>query len=508
MSRLLRAAASGLALGLASAAAATTLVTPQGELQGELSPRSGEVRVFKHIPYAKPPLGERRWRHAEAAPAWQGIRRATDFSPACMQPPYPSESFYARAAAPTSEDCLYLNVWSPVEAKRLPVMVWIHGGALRRGSGSSPFYDGTELAKKGVVLVTINYRLGVFGYLTHAEAAGEANGASGNYGLSDQVMALNWVRDNIAAFGGNPENVTIFGESAGSWSVFQLVASPQAKGLFHRAIGQSGARFDYMRDVKTASREGDALQDALGVESLAELRRLDAAAVLAAAPPGRLLPTLDGLFFKEQLFAQFAAGRHNLVPTIVGYTKDEGTTLGAMSRAPKDSGEYETQLKKIYPQHLEAMLAAYPSSTPRASWLAAFRDGSFGWGMRTWALHNSTAGADTYLYRFDHAPFGEPLGAYHAAEIPYVFNNTRYSERELTKRDHQLAELMSDYWVSFAENGKPRVRRGAPWRGYNRKARQHVAFDAPRARRGKGLMDESYAVWSDIRAAERRAANR
>src|SRR5499426_666533 len=243
------------------------------------------VRSYKGIPFAAPPVGELRWKAPQPVAGWEGVREVNDFGPDCPQAPYPQSSLYYSAPRKQSEDCLYLNVWTAAKAgEKRPVMVWIHGGALTRGSGATRAYDGTALAKKGVVLVTINYRLGPLGYLAHPELTAEsAHHASGNYGVLDQIAALQWVKKNIAAFGGDANRVTIFGESAGSWSVNALVASPLAKGLFHRAIGQSGGSFGpgtYLKEdrngLTSAEKIGAAFAKAAGADSIRALRSLPA----------------------------------------------------------------------------------------------------------------------------------------------------------------------------------------------------------------------------------------
>ncbi len=520
------------------------LTAPQGKLQGVTSARSDKVAVFKNIPYALPPVGQRRWRHAKAAPSWEGIRLATDFSPACLQPPYPSDSFYAGPATPTSEDCLYLNVWTPLSAlsgrngngppnedviaskesaapRKLPVMVWIHGGGLTRGSGSVGTYDGSALASRGVVLVTINYRLGVFGYMAHPEASAESSfGVSGNYGTSDQVMALDWVQKNIAAFGGDAENVTIFGESAGSWSVHHMLATPRAKGLFHKAIGQSGARFGRMLELRgdatSAHAQGIKLQTMLGAENLAELRNMDGPRVLAGSQPLRFGEVHDGVIFPEQFYEMFAGHRYNVVPLIVGYNADEGTTLGGLQNSPKSPEAFEELLNQRYGRLAAALLGQYPASEPKSSSLALMRDTRFGHGMHTWARFNAEEQKDTYFYYFTHAPFGEPLGAFHAAEIPYVFDNVSTSRSQppsatgsqpVSEADRRLSQLMADYWVAFARDGKPAVEGAPQWPRYSAKKALHLEFSAEGAVQGHHSLGKRLTVLDKLSASEREGAN-
>ncbi len=358
-----------------------TLQTPQGRLLGDTSGPNGEVRVFKGIPFAIPPVGNWRWRPAEPALSWKAVRLATRFSPNCSQPIYPEGSFFSSPNAPTSEDCLYLNVWSTAsgDTKR-PVMVWIHGGGLTRGSGSTGAYDGTELARKGVVVVTINYRLGIFGYFTHPELSKESpHSASGNYGTSDQVMALRWVRDNISAFGGDPNNVTIFGESAGSFSVHHMMSTPLAAGLFHRAIGESGTSFGPMLELKTgkvtAESNGVKFASAVGAGYLRELRNMTSEKVLLASQSHRFRPVKDGWIFPDQIYNVFRDGKYNAVPLMVGFNAEEGTTLGVLGRIPKDQASYVGGVRQRYGDLADEFLTLYPASDLRGSALNAFRDG-------------------------------------------------------------------------------------------------------------------------------------
>jgi len=266
--------------------------TAQGKLLGVASERAAAVKVFKGIPYAAPPVGQRRWQPPQAAAAWTGERMADSFGPDCMQQPYAEGSFFYRPARMNSEDCLYLNVWTAAEPdESRPVMVWLHGGALTRGSGAIDTYDGASLAQKDVILVTINYRLGVFGYFAHPELVAESpRFSAGNYGILDQIQALKWVQQNIAAFGGDPDNVTVFGESAGAWSVHFLTASKLAEGLFHKAIAQSGARLDMRVELDrqssagaSAAASGAQLAQRLGAESVADLRAMPARELLDGA---------------------------------------------------------------------------------------------------------------------------------------------------------------------------------------------------------------------------------
>lgn len=485
-----------LALALSRPASANndTIKVEGGLISGTTA---DAVRSYKGIPFAAPPLGELRWKAPQPVIAWAGVRQCDRFGPECPQAPYPAGSIYARPPEKQSEDCLYLNVWTAARAgDKRPVMVWIHGGALTRGSGSNPVYDGTALAKKGVVLVTINYRLGPLGYLAHPELTGESpQHASGNYGVLDQIAALQWVRKNIAAFGGDPKRVTIFGESAGSWSVNVLVASPLARGLFQRAIGESGASFNRMAYLKedrnglaSAEKIGVAFAMAAGADSLKTLRAMPAEKIIEVFsndPEGkkfRTQPTVDGWVLPDEIRTLFAQGKQNPVPVIVGSNANEMTTLTPPDSLPKSLAEYRKRQASQYGEALKEFDAAYPADSDtevRAAYLSSLRDLSFTLPMRTWARMTATGKARAYLYFFSHAPpnpNSKMLGAYHAAEIAYVFNNLSRLNRPFADEDYRLAEAMSSYWVNFATSGDPNGNGLPKWTAYDRAAEPYMDF--------------------------------
>jgi len=429
------------------------------------------VSAFKGIPFAAPPVGALRWRAPEQPAKWEGVRQAAKFSAACMQTPYAEGSPYRTQAEPMSEDCLYLNVWTAAKSasERRPVMVWIYGGALTRGSASLPTYDGAELAKKGVVLVSFNYRLGVFGFFAHPELTAEsAHHSSGNYGFLDQIAALQWVQRNIAQFGGDPNRVTIFGESAGSWSVNLLVASPLAKGLFQRAIGESGANFSPMAKLADIEKAGAGVTRSLGADSLAALRTKTAEEILRAN--GESAANVDGWVLPAEVRAIFAAGKQNDVPVLIGSNADEGTaftsrtlTLAALQNSARRYGDRADAFLKLYPADSDAQA--------QAAQAAAIGDQFFGWEMRTWArLQAKTGKSKTYLYYFSRVPPGrnsELLGAYHSAEIAYAFHNLGITNRPWEEADRKLADVMSSYWVNFAANGDPNGKGLPAWPVYD-----------------------------------------
>ncbi|MEY4166943.1 MAG: hypothetical protein RIR52_767 [Acidobacteriota bacterium] len=461
-----------------------------GQIEGMIQ---DGVRIFRGVPYAAPPMGPNRWRPPQPVAAWSGIRKATDYCADCPQTPYPMLSVFYSKPRPQSEDCLGLNVWTAAAAgEKQPVMVWIHGGALTRGSGAGESYDGSRFAKRGVVLVTINYRLGPLGYLAHPELTAESAGrVSGNYGLLDQVAALQWVKRNIATFGGDPKRVTIFGESAGSWSVNALVASPLARGLFHRAIGQSGGWFNAGVRLSEAEEVGQNFARAAGVTTLADLRALPAERVVELAtshPEGRKFRTIvnvDGWALPDEIRRIFAAGRQNRVPVIVGSNANEMTSLVAPNTIPRTREALRTQAGRAYGELLpefEAVYGVAADADAPAAYLGSLRDSVFTWQMRTWARMTVAAGSEAWLYWFSHAPpipNSSFFGAFHAGEIPYVFNNFS-SRMKVVPDDHQLAGAMMGYWVNFAKGGDPNGGGLARWEKYDPRTEPYLELAAPR----------------------------
>lgn len=488
-----------------------TLSTPQGDLIGETSASNSSVKVFRGIPYAAPPTGISRWKPPTNPRAWMGELLATDFGPSCIQAPYPRSSFFYRPARPSSEDCLYLNVWTAAEANDdLPVMVWIHGGALTRGSGATVSYDGTNLALKEVILITINYRLGVFGYFAHPELIAESpQQAAGNYGLLDQIKALEWVRDNIRAFGGDPNNVTIFGESAGSWSVNLLTASPLAQGLFHKAIGESGARLDPRMTLEQASLNGNQLGDATGNNSLDELRAMPAKDLLEAADANRFRSDgiVDGWSIPQQPYTIFSNGLQNQVPVLIGYNAEEGTTLGVLGRIPENNDVYISRAQSLYGDLATEYLTIYPTDDLHKSTLDSYRDSGFGWNSITWVRMTENVNQDAFLYYFSHRPPGprqNELGAYHAAEIPYAFNNPEHLRNQAMADDRQIADIMSSYWVNFARSGNPNGPGLPQWNAYKQSEPHYLELNVS----AKPSFNISPAAWDFFdKVQERRRSN-
>ncbi len=467
----------------AEAADPNVAVTTAGPVRGETV---DGVRIFRGIPYAAPPTGDLRWLPPEPPAPWEEPRDALAFGTPCWQPRL--EGFYDRGPIERSEDCLYLNVWTRAKADEampdgagMPVMVWIHGGALQIGHGHLPMYDGGALADLGVVLVSVNYRLGALGFLAHEGLSAESpHRVSGNYGVLDQIAALTWVRDNIAAFGGDPDNVTIFGESAGSWSVCYLYTSPLAKGLFHRAIGQSGGCFaphPQLAEDSAAGQSGHAagasLSELLATPDIAALRAVPAEILYAKIAEaswnqGGRIVYVDGHVFPQPMSALVAAGQHSRVPVLLGSNADEGTTL-FMDMPALDEQAWRQSVAAAWGEQADEILDAYAEDAAPGIETAQqqlLSDQYFAWEMRTWARAHVAHGDPAWLYYFTHVPdlggeHGTALGAFHAAEIPYVFGNPHLGFGDggeaLAPRssDLEVARLTTGYWTNFAKTGNP-----------------------------------------------------
>jgi len=477
----------------ASPAAAQVVVdAPAGQVSGTTS---GATRIFKGIPYALPPIGERRWKAPAPMPRWQGVRPATGFGPACVQPTPKAASVYSPTVPlPTSEDCLSLNIWSPRNAAKAPVLVWIHGGALLTGSSREDLYDGRRLAERGIVVVSINYRLGALGWMAHPGLSAEnPKGLSGNYGLLDQVAALKWVRDNVAAFGGDPGNVTIAGESAGALSVTYLMTAPPARGLFHRAIAQSAYMVTTPELKRTAyglpsgEAAGQGVAAALKTPDVAALRSLDAQRLTDGAAAAGFQPwgLVDGAILPEQLVDAFDAGRQARVPVLAGFNQGEIRSLRILAPpAPADAASYEAAIRARYGDLSAAFLQLYPAATYRESILATTRDALYGWTSERLARRQAERGQASYLYLFDHGyPAMDEAGlhAFHASELPYMFGTLDrtgplWPRIPDTRREVALSDAMVGYWASFAATGVPTARGAPPWPRF-RDARTVMHFE-------------------------------
>ena len=486
----------GLAALLMSAPAtahdAPVVEAPAGSVRGEAL---DGVAAFRGIPYAEAPTGRMRWRAPAAAAGWDGVRDATEFGPACHQPPSRPGSIYAPAETPRmSEDCLSLNVWTPENAENAPVFVWIHGGSLTGGTGSEVMYDGARMAAEGVVVVTINYRLGVLGYLAHPDLSAESpDGVSGNYGLLDQIEALRWVHRNIAAFGGDPDNVTIAGESAGALSVMYLMAAPQAHGLFHKAVAQSAymistpALDETVHGTPSAEDAGVALSRQLEVRGLARLRAMDPQALTIGAAMSGFLPlgNVDGHVLPAQPVEAFERGDTASVPILAGFNEGEIRSLRfLLPPQPASAEAYEAAIRAAYGDLAGDMLARYPSGNLDEAMLATTRDAMYGWTAERLVRSQTAQGQPSFLYYFNHSyPAADEAGlhAFHAAEIPYVFGGgdrtpPHWPAIPETDVESGLSDAMLSYWVSFARDGVPSAEGQPEWRAYG-DHRSYMAFD-------------------------------
>ncbi len=472
-----------------------------------------EVRVYKGIPFAAPPVGDLRWKPPQPVTRWDGVLTADKFGSQCVQGGggrgavrggaawrWGAEGWrgtaQGRCGAPRgggapkggaargggggvsgSEDCLYLNVWTAAQSasEKRPVLVWAYPGGYTQGNGASPAFDGEALAKKGVILVTFNYRVGAFGFFAHPELTKESERhASGNYGMMDLAATLRWVQRNIAAFGGDPKNVTISGDSAGAAMVAMLTGSPEGKGLFRRVISESGAWMGLgvskMTTLASAEQNGVRLSTALGATSLAELRAKSPAEIQAGGRGGG--PVVDGWYIPEDLSKTFEAGKENEVDILVGSNKDEGTFFGG----PVTAAQFTMQAKMRYGDLADSYLKVYPAGSDEQaaqSSLASFRD-ALGFHQRKWAqLQEKRGKSKTYVYYFTHDPTPGPnsRGATHGAEAPFVFQNP--GRAMWTDAEKQLSDTISSYWVNFATTGDPNGKGLPKWPEYREKTSNH-----------------------------------
>ncbi len=461
-------AAAGFVLGLATAlhADSLTVKTEQGKVQGKTI-NDGKVKAFLGLPYAAPPVGEMRWKAPEAPAKWKDVRDATKFGAHCAQGPVFADMIFQDAGP--SEDCLFLNVYAPAdssEKSKLPVMFWIHGGGYSGGASSEPRHNGDLLPLKGVILVTINYRLGVFGFLATSDLAKEGNGAAGNYGLLDMVSALQWVKANIKKFGGDPDNVTIFGESAGSFAVSTLIASPLARGLFAKGIGESGAAFSDVLPTDTLDareKKDDDWVASIGVKSLPELREMSTDKLLAAVKgkQGGFPPTIDGKVLVEQVADTYAAGKQAHVPLIAGWNRDEGSFI-AMRGMTAD--QWKGMATGLFKDRAPEFLTLYPGDTDAQALRSSIDYGSDSFiALSTWKwleAHRKTGESPVYRYHFELAAppskFHPGSFAFHSDDIEYVFGtlDTRPGS-DWRPEDRKLSEQFMSYWTNFAKTGDP-----------------------------------------------------
>jgi para-nitrobenzyl esterase len=452
------------------------VTTTNGIIEGTLT-NNNQIRAFKGIPFAAPPVGNLRWQPPQPAANWKGIGPAKDFGSHCIQSSgYPDMIFHDPGP---SEDCLTLNVWTPANAKpgSLPVMVWIYGGGFSSGGTSESRQDGRFLATRNVVVVSMNYRLGIFGFFALPELTAESpHHSSGNYGLLDQTAALTWVKNNIAAFGGDPSNITIFGESAGSISVSAQMASPLALGLFAKAIGESGGAL-YGSGPATPTREfaeqrnAAFAQTAFGTSSLANLRKLSADDILKAAtakttpPPPRFWPDIDGYFLPDSVASIYAAGKQSHVPLLAGWNADEARDRATMAKTKPTTASFAATAQSDFGDNAQKFLSLYPATTDAEAFVSAgdyAGDRFIDYSTWRWLeAQVATGNASVFRYRFDLGSPGDKnhkaiLGAFHSDDIEYVFGTLDSRPGAAWRpEDRKLSDQIGAYWTNFARTGDP-----------------------------------------------------
>ncbi|HTW34340.1 MAG TPA: carboxylesterase family protein [Rhizomicrobium sp.] len=510
--RLFLAAVLSFAAAFPSCAAPTPVVdTPAGRLQGQMD---GAIRVFKGIPYALPPLGSARWKPPMAMPRWIGTKSATEYGAACPQPIPKVPNIYSGDLGSMSEDCLTLNIWAPADARNAPVFFWIHGGALVGGSSKESLYDGAKLAARGVVVVTINYRLGVLGWLAHPELSTESPlHISGNYGLLDQIEALHWVKRNIGAFGGDASNVTVAGESAGGLSVMYLLASSEARGLFAKAVAESAYMVStpVLKEAKygqiSAEEAGVHLTTALHVSSIAALRAMDATTLANAAPAAGFMPfgAVDGHVLPHQLVETFEKGEQAPVPLLAGFNAGEIRSLRILAPPPPaNAAAYESIIRERYRDLADEFLRLYPSSNMQESIWATTRDALYGWTAEELVRKQTAIGQPAYLYFFNHGyPTEDDAGyhAFHASELPFVFGTMDrtvplWPKIPATPEQTRLSDAMMGYWTSFARTGHPEAAGEPDWPAYDGTA-AYMAFNAA-PHPSKHLLPGMYTLQEEV----------
>ena len=474
----------------------TTVEVTGGTIEGV---EQEGIFTYKGIPFAAPPVGDLRWKVPAPAQPWTGVKKVDAFCSACMQAAGSSGN-----TAPVSEDCLYLNIWSPAKKvdEKIPVIYWVHGGGYMGGSTSTPMYDGTGFAKKGVILVSVAYRLGPFGFLAHPELSSESGHGSGNYGMLDMIAGLNWVKENISRFGGDPSNVTIFGHSAGGAAISLLAATPLIKGLFHRAICMSGGSFTPLQISKQVGIglgiPALSFAESTGVEFLKELGVADIKAARALSAEDiqqklgdrmgggmRFKPAAYGYVIANDLYSLYEDGKFNDTPILLGYTSDEMGSFGRTQDITPE--EFEKQIKSQYGTNADAILGAYPHSTKAEATRASKdlrNDSSFCWNTWTWSRLQTAKGKGmAFQYYFDYHPDRLDAGSGHGSDVPHAFQTLGGPRGEPKEEDLKLSDMISSYWVNFAKTGDPNGPGLPEWPAFSEDDQKVMVFDeAPGAR--------------------------
>ncbi len=501
-------------------AMAAPVQVAQGQLEGT---EEQGLRVFRGIPFAAPPVNALRWREPQPPARWTGVRKADQFGAACAQGQAGADG---KLGAGISEDCLYLNVWTPAQNARekLPVLVWIYGGGFSGGRTSDPLFDGSPLARKGVVYVSLAYRVGVMGFLAHPALSAEnrqlhGTAASGNYGLLDLVAGLKWVKENIAAFGGDPGKVTIWGESAGAIAVSMLAVAPQAKGLFHGAISDSGGSFGPTRTptapgenvppLAVAEQAGVALAGKLGATTLEAMRAKSAGEVMAQARGinGIGWPVLDRWVIPDDQHVLYEKGAYHDTPILVGINSDEGASFSRTT----DPAQFQADTRTRFNTYADRIFKAYPPDASGSIKQAArdvLREASFGWHTWVWAkLQQARGGSPAYVYYMDQRPpyaadsrNADVAGVPHGAELPYVFQHLELTPLPWTEADRRISDAMATYWTNFAKTGNPNGTGLPRWPAFTSKDPQRMVFKGtPQAKPYDNLAQleamDAYFAW-------------
>lgn len=449
--------------------------------------KEGAISIYKGIPFATPPVGDLRWKAPQPVKPWKGVKECIKFAASPIQSPPVRFSMwteeYLIPPEPISEDCLYLNVWTPAKTpkEKFPVLVWIYGGGFQSGGAAVPIYDGESFARRGVVFVSINYRVGVFGFFSHPDLTKESGkNASGNYGLMDQIAALEWVKRNINSFGGDASNVTIAGQSAGSMSVNCLVASPVAKGLFNKAIAHSGAfmlssPLRSNTSLKSAEVAGEKVMKSFNLSSLQELRRVSAEDLFKKAGAGAGGPIVDGFILPDPVSKIFEEKKENPVSLLTGWNQDEGFLFGPI----KNAEAFKADVEKTFGTNASKILSYYPASDNEQAALSQLylsRDQVFGVQNYVWANVQASHGSEVFVYRFTRKvpAVGEYVkyGAFHTGEVPYAYDNLKFVDRPWEEVDHLLAKNMVTYWTNFVKTGNPNGQSLPNWPAYSESSKK------------------------------------
>ncbi len=461
-------------VAFSSSAQLKVVKTVNGKVEGY---KSGDISIFKGIPFAAPPVGELRWKAPQPVKDWSGVLKCTEFSASPMQSkPVPFMMWTEEFITPPdklSEDCLYLNVWTPAKSAKakLPVFVWIYGGGFTSGSAACAVYNGEEMARQGVVFVSINYRVGIFGFLALPELNQESpDKVSGNYGLLDQIAALKWIKQNISAFGGDPDKVTIAGQSAGSMSVGAMVMSPLAKGLFRGAIAESGGIIGgrILLSLQEGEKIGQDLMEKVKAANLSDLRKKPAEELIAAS--GRMGPVLDGYVLPADLLDAVEKGQFNEVPMMAGWVTGDGSLMGVPSLTPE---KYQEMVKSRYADHSSEFLQLFPGNNAEQVTASLKEMNLLQFAAFPAHLLAVFDQKPTFMYQFSHVPVDKPgfpnYGAFHTSEVPFALHTLAKWNRPWRKTDYEVEKTMSSYWVNFVKTGDPNGEGLPEWRNYDKK---------------------------------------